>query len=66
MQVFYLHLLRKYLLIPRYKCHSMFDFILDLKNFQRISKQKTQDYYYTRTKTDLHLAFFFLNVPKVC
>ena len=37
----------KYLLIPfnRYMRHSMFDFILDLKNIQTINKRKIQGYY---------------------
>ena len=37
----------KYLLIPfhRQMRHSMFDFIFDLKNIQRINTRKTQDYY---------------------
>ena len=44
--------------------HSIFDFILNLKNIQRISKRKTQDYYFTILQKlfDLNFALFVMNV----
>lgn len=44
--------------------HSIFDFILNLKNIQRISKRKTQDYYFTISQKlfDLNFALFVMNV----
>ena len=58
----------KYILnsFNRYMRHSMFDFILDLKNIQTINKRKTKDYYTIRQKSKilrgLNLTLFFMYV----
>ena len=47
--------------------HSMFDFILDLKNIQTINKRKTQDYYKIIEKGfDLNFVLFFMNDLLFC
>ena len=44
--------------------HSMFYFILDLKNIQTNNKWKTQDYTIVQnsTKFDLNCELYFINV----